>query len=228
MAAGQLTFADILRSDQLTFGATSTVGDILLSLIITFITAMFIYYIYKKTYSGVLYSKNFNITIILIALIVSMIMMGIHNNLALSLGMVGALSIIRFRTAIKDPKDVAFVFWAISIGIVNGVAYYRLSVIGSLFIGAVMLILPKRLEMLPPYMLMIKHQDSNEREIKRAIIKYCKKHRIRHRSSDENIDEIILEVRMKEKFQATLIKELKAIKGIKSVLIFSHEGELTE
>jgi len=224
----RLTFQDIFKSDQLTFGATLTSGDILTCFIITFITAMFIYYVYRKTYSGILYSKNFNITVILVALIVAMVMMGIHNNLALSLGMVGALSIIRFRTAIKDPKDVAFIFWAISIGVVNGVAYYKLSIIGSLFIGAVMFMVPKRLEITPPYMLMIKHKKSNENEIRRIIRRYCKKYKTRHRASDEIGEELIIEVKMKEKYQARLIREIREIKGIKSVLLFSHEGELTE
>jgi uncharacterized membrane protein YhiD involved in acid resistance len=228
MANGRITFQDIFSSNQLTFGATLTIGNIILSLLITFITALFIYYIYKKTYSGVLYSKNFNITIILVSLVVSMIMMGINNNLALSLGMVGALSIIRFRTAIKDPKDVAFVFWAISVGIVNGVAYYTLSLIGSLFIGAIMFLLPKKLVISSPYMLVIKGDDSNEQEARRIVAKYAAKSRMKHRASGQAGEEMIFEVRMKEKYQRLLIKELRELKGVKNVMIFSHEGDLTE
>jgi len=126
-----LDISQLLNIDQL---SSFSAVDILISLAITFTVSMFIFFVYKQTYSGVLYSKNFNITIVMTSLIVNMIMIGISGNIVLSLGMVGALSIVRFRTAVKDPKDTAFLFWAITVGIVNGVAFYELTLISSLFI----------------------------------------------------------------------------------------------
>ena len=101
-----------------------SVTQILISMCITVLLSMFIYWVYKKTYSGVMYSKNFNITIMLISTVTSMVMMIIGSNLALSLGMVGALSIIRFRSAIKDPKDIGFLFWGIAVGLSTGTGIY--------------------------------------------------------------------------------------------------------
>ena len=111
--------------------------QILLSLSVTFLMAMFIYFVYKRTYNGVLYSQNFNITLVMTAIAINSIVIGISGNLMLSLGMVGALSIIRFRTAIKDPRDTAFIFWSIMVGIANGVAFYQLSLIASVFIASI-------------------------------------------------------------------------------------------
>ena len=122
-----ITLSEVLTS-KLQFGITLTAADIIISLTITFLTALFIYLIYKKTYSGVLYSHDFNITLIIVSMVVAVIMIGISRNLALSLGLIGALSIVRFRNAVKDPKDVTFLFWAISVGIVNGVQFYKLSI----------------------------------------------------------------------------------------------------
>ena len=129
----QTMFAEAINQQGLGLGTNITIGAMALNLMVSFLLAGFIYLIYKKTYSGVMYNKNFSITLIMTALIVTGIMMTITGNLALSLGMVGALSIIRFRTAIKDPKDVTFLFWAVSIGIMNGVAFFQLSITLTIF-----------------------------------------------------------------------------------------------
>ena len=129
--------------DKLMIESTQSVIQIFLSLCITFIIAMFIYWVYKKTYNGVLYSKNFNMTLVMTALIVNALMIGISGNLVLSLGLVGALSIVRFRTAVKDPKDTAFIFWAISVGVINGVGFFELSIMVTLFISLVLFVLSR-------------------------------------------------------------------------------------
>ena len=135
--------------------------QILLSLSVTFLMAMFIYFVYKRTYNGVLYSQNFNITLVMTAIAINSIVIGISGNLMLSLGMVGALSIIRFRTAIKDPRDTAFIFWSIMVGIANGVAFYQLSLIASVFIAVVLWGLSRKVSFEPAYMLIIKYQDGD-------------------------------------------------------------------
>ena len=115
--------------------------QILISFIATVFLSLFVYFIYKKTHTSALYSKSFNITLVMIAIITAMVMMLIGSNLALSLGMVGALSIIRFRTAVKEAKDSAFLFWAIGIGLSCGTGVYLIALIGSIFIAIVLLLL---------------------------------------------------------------------------------------
>ena len=130
-----ITFRDIFSSSDLgTFGTPLTTGDIISSILFSVITGLYIFYIYKITFSGILYSKNFNITLILVAMVGSVIIMAVGGNLALALGMVGALSIIRFRTPVKDPKDITFLFWSMTAGIVNGIRFYKLSIISSIII----------------------------------------------------------------------------------------------
>jgi uncharacterized membrane protein YhiD involved in acid resistance len=143
----QTTFADVLQKSfiAMSMGATDniTTVNIIINISMSFMVGMFIYTIYKKTYQGVLYQRSFNISLVLASAITSMIIMTISGNLILSLGMVGALSIVRFRTPVKDSMDLVFLFWAISAGIANGVGYYNISITGSVMIAVFMLILTK-------------------------------------------------------------------------------------
>tara|TARA_Y100000310_G_scaffold339848_1_gene433836 strand:- start:3067 stop:3750 length:684 start_codon:yes stop_codon:yes gene_type:complete len=225
-----ITFRDIFASSDLgTFGTPLTTGDIVSSILFSFATGLFIFYIYKKTYSGVLYSKNFNVTLIMATMVGSVIMMAIGGNLALALGMVGALSIIRFRAPIKDPKDLTFLFWAITAGIVNGIRFYKLSIISSLMIGVVLLVLSKKLVIDRPYVLILKYSKVNTDELNSILKKHCKKSEIRNTTIDDlDNSERTIEVKIKEKHEDQLLKSLKEIKGIKKVMLFSHTGELSE
>ena len=225
-----ITFRDIFASSDLsTFGTPLTTGDIISSILFSFATGLFIFFIYKKTYSGVLYSKNFNITIIMATMIGSVIMMAIGGNLALALGMVGALSIIRFRTPVKDPKDLTFLFWAITAGIVNGIRFYKLSIISSVTIGAVLLVLSKRLTISKPYVLILKHSGIDNKKVNAILEKHCDKFDVRNAVIDASEGaETTIEVKIKEKHTDQLLKELKMVKGVKKVMLFSHTGELSE
>jgi len=131
----QFTFTDLLRnslSKSDFFGAISVV-DILVGLLFAFAISMFIFYIYRKTYNGPLYSHNYNVALVMMTQITALVIMTISSNLVLSLGMVGALSIVRFRTAVKDPMDIVFMFWAIAVGISCGASLFMISIVGSLF-----------------------------------------------------------------------------------------------
>jgi len=228
-----ITFRDIFQSSDLgTFGTPLTTGDIIASILFSLVTALFIFYIYKKTYSGVLYSRNFNIALIMGAMVGSVIMMAIGGNLALALGMVGALSIIRFRTPVKDPKDLSFLFWAITSGIVNGIRFYKLSIISSLMIGGALLVLSKKLIISKPYVLILKYSNidniDNDR-LNSILKKHCNKFEMRNTTIDDSGNaEMTIEVKIKEKHEDQLLKELKEIKGVKKVMMFSHTGELSE
>ncbi|MBM3200267.1 DUF4956 domain-containing protein [Candidatus Woesearchaeota archaeon] len=209
-------------------GGNITVPETIVGLCISVILAMFIYYIYKKTYSGVLYSKNFNMTLVFTSLVVTVIMMAISGSLALSLGMVGALSIIRFRTAIKDPKDVTFLFWAITIGVANGVHLYRLSIISSLFIGALMVLFSKNIGISHPFLISLKFTKLDEQKVDAICKKYCKKYHVRNRTLSDDGGDFTVEVIVKKDNQSELLKELKKIEGVKKVMMFSHTGELSD
>ena len=134
-------FLDLIKKGVVEeFTGTISTGDLFLSLIIAFICAIFITYIYKKTYTGVSYTKSFVLSIILLAMVTSLVIRTINSNLALSLGMVGALSIVRFRTAVKDPVDTIFMFWAIAVGIMSGAGLYLITIIACALLGLFYLI----------------------------------------------------------------------------------------
>lgn len=224
-----LTFRDIFSSNLGTFGTPLTVADIVIALLLSFVTGLYIFYIYKKTYSGVLYSRNFNVALIMGTMVASVIMMAIGGNLALSLGMVGALSIIRFRTPVKDSKDLTFLFWAISAGIVNGIRFYKLSVISSLIIGAVLVILSKRVAISRPYVLILKYSSIDDSKLINVLKKHCSNFEIRNTTLDESgTGEKAIEVNVKDKDTSSFLTDLKGIKGVKKVMLFSHTGELSE
>lgn len=134
-------FLDLIKKGVVEeFTGTISTGDLFLSLIIAFVCAIFITYIYKKTYTGVSYTKSFVLSIILLSMVTSLVIRTINSNLALSLGMVGALSIVRFRTAVKDPVDTIFMFWAIAVGIMSGAGLYLITIIACALLGLFYLI----------------------------------------------------------------------------------------
>ena len=218
----------IFSSDNLIAKNNFDALDIVFSLSITFILAMFIYFIYKHTYSGILYSKNFNITLVMSALIVNVIMIGISGNIVLSLGMLGALSIIRFRTAVKDTKDTIYIFWSITLGIINGVAFYNLAIVSTIFIAIVAILLSKTIFNKPTFMLILHYTKINKKNLDETINQYCPKIKQRSHSIDNNEEEEILEIKIKNNSSAELINKLKKIPGMHKCLILSNEGEIAE
>ena len=154
-------FRDLLKNSVLetSFVSSLNSSDIFINLLITLVIGIFIFYIYKKTFQGVLYTQAFNVSLVMVSLVTALIIMTISSNLILSLGMVGALSIVRFRTAVKDSMDIVYMFWAISVGIANGAGYFKISLIGSLFIAAVLIVLSRYRESSNPYLLIINYNQ---------------------------------------------------------------------
>lgn len=220
--------SQLFQFDKLLINTSFSFMQIFLSLAITFLIAMFIYYIYKKTYNGVLYSKNFNITLVITSLIVNALMIGISGNLVLSLGLVGALSIVRFRTAIKDPKDTAFIFWAISIGVINGVGYYELSIMATIFIALVLVLLSRSAAFEPSYMLIIKYPEGIYPQIEKVLEAEFQKFFIRTDSRKSDFTEKVIEVKMKAGNQEKALEKLRAIPEIQSCNLLSSNGEFSE
>ena len=159
---GRLGLQDIFKEGIFELGNFQNLSliNILIGLCITLIVALFIFYIYKITFQGVIYSHGFNTSLVLLCLVTCLVIMTISSNIVLSLGMVGALSIVRFRAAIKDPKDIVFMFWAISAGIASGAGIYSIALGGSLFIGMVLMIMSRRKFQVTTYLLIIKYEEN--------------------------------------------------------------------
>ena len=223
-----IDLSQLFAIDKVVLESAFSPLQILLSLSITFLMALFIYFVYKKTYNGVLYSKNFNLTLVMTAITVNAIIIGISGNIILSLGMVGALSIIRFRTAVKDPKDTAFIFWAITIGVVNGVGYYELSVITTLFITFVLFFLSRTNTYKPSYMLILKYKDHAYEEIEKILKKEFLQYFVRSDSRQGELTEKVVEVKIKGESPEKGLKKIRDTKGLETCVLLSSNGEFSE
>ncbi len=200
-----------------------TVERVCLSLILTFGITLFIFYVYRKTFKGVIYTRNFNIGLVLTGLVVTLVTLPISSNIALSLGMVGALSIVRFRTAIKDPADIVFTFWAISIGIISGAGLYMIAIIGSPIIGFFMFILNKvNFHTNDPYLLVTHYTSQAEKAVQKAL----PEHKIRSRTVTPSSVELMVEVRLKQKDAPDVDKLLK-IKGVTDASLVSYNADVS-
>lgn len=188
---------------------------------------MFIYWVYKKTYSGVLYSKNFNVTIVLVTMVTAMIMMVIGSNLALSLGMVGALSIVRFRTALKDPKDIAYLFWGITAGLSCGAGIYIIGIVGSLFIACILFLFSKNVYSETIYLLVIRGENINLDNIEKILNAHCKKYRLKMQNVIGDKMEVTFEVRLISDKDCGLLRELKTFDENLNVNLVSFDGEIS-
>lgn len=160
-----LTFQDIFKSDFLSSVDSISLVDIALALVLSFALGLFIFFVYKKTYMGVMYSSSFGVTLVALTMITTVVILAVTSNVVLSLGMVGALSIVRFRAAIKEPLEIAFLFWAIAVGIVLAAGLIVLAVIGSAVIGLILIVFVNRRSWLDPHIVVLRCDGAeSERE----------------------------------------------------------------
>jgi uncharacterized membrane protein YhiD involved in acid resistance len=229
---GRITFQEIIDSigleNVVQINQDLNIWMILINLTVAFILAMFIYFIYKITFSGVLYSKNFNITLVLVSLVTAAAVIVISSNIVLALGMVGALSIVRFRMAVKDPKDVGFLFWAITNGIICGISAYDLAVISVLFIGLVIFIISKKIRFTEPYLLIIDSKELDIQGIEEILKKHTLLYKIRSKIIEKDKAQLIAEIRIRKDKIKNLIDVIKELKDITFVKLVSYEGDLEE
>ena len=219
-----MTFQDIFKSSFLENIGSVNILDMVLALALAFGLGMFIFFVYKKTFSGVMYSSTFGVTLVALTMITTVVILAVTSNVVLSLGMVGALSIVRFRTAIKEPLDIAFLFWSIAVGIVLAAGMIPLAVFGSVFIGIMLLLMVNRKTYRNPYMLVI-HCENYESE--RAALDFVKKEVLRSALKGKTVQkdriELNLEVRMKEENTA-FINVLSEMQGVKDAVLVSYNG----
>ncbi len=200
---------------------TLTVERVVIALAVTFLVALFIFFIYRVTFKGVLYTRNFNVGLVLTSLVTALVILPISSNIALSLGMVGALSIVRFRAAIKDPTDIIFTFWAIAVGITCGAGLYMIAIVGCLMIGLFLIGLTRvNLKPSSPYLLVIHYNKEAEKKVQTGL----PKHKVRSRTVNGSGIELMVEVRLRDKEVGTVDKFLK-LKGVKDAALVSYNSD---
>ncbi|MCI1591378.1 DUF4956 domain-containing protein [Heyndrickxia oleronia] len=223
------TFNDIFKSSFLENTSSFSIIDSLIGIIVAFAVGLFIYMVYKKTFSGVIYSHSFNISLIIMTMATALIIMGISTNIILSLGMVGALSIVRFRTPIKDPMDLVYLFWAVASGILCGAGLIPLAIIGALAIGLVLIFYVNRLTVENPYLLIVKYTNEGiEKNIEEIVSKQVKKYTVKSKSvMGQDLIEITYEVRLKKEKDAQFINSIKRLDSVNSTVMLSYDGNFT-
>ncbi|SHI68563.1 DUF4956 domain-containing protein [Lutispora thermophila] len=220
-----MTFKDVFKSSFLEKAAEFSILDVALAMLLSFAIGLFIFYVYKKTFAGVMYSASFGVSIMAMTMITTLIILAVTSNLVLSLGMVGALSIVRFRTAVKEPLDIAFLFWAISAGIVIGSGLIPLSIVGSVFIGIMLLIFVNKKSNDTPYIIVLNlESDEAENHCMKMIKNKTKKSLIKAKTVSQNGIELTVEVRLLD-MSAKLLNELLTINGVKNACLVSYNGE---
>lgn len=220
-----MTFKDIFKSSFLEATTTFSITDTILALAFSFVIGLFIMSVYKKTFKGVMYSNSFCISLLALTLITTLIILAVTSNVILSLGMVGALSIVRFRTAIKEPLDIAFLFWSVAVGIVLGAGLLPLAIVGSIFIGITLLLFVNKDTKDNPYILIINLENSQiENSILSFVKEKCKKYIVKSKTVSVNGLEISLEIRLND-MSTEFVNTISNMPGVKNAVLVSYNGD---
>ena len=220
-----MTFQDIFKSSFLENIGSISAFDMALALFLAFGLGMFIFLVYKRTFSGVMYSSSFGVTLVALTMISTVVILAVTSNVVLSLGMVGALSIVRFRTAIKEPLDIAYLFWSIAVGIVLAAGMIPLAVAGSLAVGIVLLVFVNRKPHLNPYSVVLSCTGHESEQKAVAFLKNkVKRCVVKSKTAQKGQVELNLEIRMKED-NTDFVNELADMEGINSAVLVSFNGE---
>ncbi|MBP0974657.1 MAG: DUF4956 domain-containing protein [Oscillospiraceae bacterium] len=220
-----MSFSDVFKSNFLENVTSVSLFDMFLAIVLAFGLGIFIFLVYKKTYSGVMYSASFGTTLVALTMITTVVILAVTSNVVLSLGMVGALSIVRFRTAIKEPLDIAFLFWSIAVGIVLAAGMIPLAVVGSVIIGIILLVFVNRKSYKNPYIVVIRC-DGHESETKAKAYLEGKTERcvVKSKSAQKGFVELNLEVRLKDD-NTDFVNTLSNMEGVNSAVLVSYNGD---
>lgn len=222
-----MKFDDIIKKSVLSLDAFRSVSyiDMIIGFISSFAIGMFIYWVYRRYFRGVVYSYNYNVSFVLMTMITTLIIMTISTNIVLSLGMVGALSIVRFRTAVKDPLDIVYMFWAISAGIANGAKMYPLAIFGSLFIGLTLAWLSKKKTKQQSYLLIIRHMDEATDELRVQLRILDTK--LKSKTVRKDYTEMTLEISLRDDNTA-FMKVINDIDGVLESSLVNYTGDYAQ
>lgn len=219
------TYQDVFKSSFLENVNAIPVFDMVLAMILAFAVGLFIFFVYKKCYAGVMYSASFGVTLIGLTMVTVLVILAVTSNIVLSLGMVGALSIVRFRTAIKEPSDIVFLFWSIAAGIVLAAGLIPLAVFGSLLIGIILLIFSRHRSFDRPYILVVHCADSEAERASRSYVEArVKKLSLKSKSVAPGCIELNYEIRLKEE-DTGFINDLAAMPGVSHTVMVSYNGD---
>ena len=219
-------FTDIIKNRFLEEFTAITITDALVAIALAFALSVFIVYVYRMTYGGVSYSKSFAKCLIMLSMVTAVVILVISSNVVLSLGMVGALSIVRFRTAVKDPMDLAFLFWSISVGIICGAGLAQVAIILSVVITVGILVLDQMPVAKAPMILVVNADDLDAEEaIVAAAKQYVKHLQVKSRNMTDVSLDLVMELRTAE--GSALVRDVKKVAGVTAVSLLAHDGEVT-
>ncbi len=220
-----MNFNDIFKSSFLENITSVGILDMVLALVLAFCLGLFIFLVYKKTYTGVMYSAGFGVTLVAMTMITTLVILAVTSNVVLSLGMVGALSIVRFRTAIKEPLDIAFLFWSIAAGIVLAAGMIPLAVFGSVAIGIMLLVFVNKKSVTHPYILVLQCADYKSETAAAAFVNgQVNRFSVKSKSVQKGLIELNLEVRLKDD-NTDFMNALSDMPGVRSAVLVSYNGE---
>ncbi|MFI3231616.1 MAG: DUF4956 domain-containing protein [bacterium] len=219
------TFSDVFKSSFLDNITAISFFDMAIAIFLSFAVSMFIMLIYKKTYRGVMYSQSFCVSLMAMSLITTILILAVTSNVVLSLGMVGALSIVRFRTAIKEPLDIAFLFWSIANGIILGAGFITLAIFGSVVVGVLLVVFVNQKEKDAPYILVINCANHNsENNALRIVDEQSLFSNIKAKTVTDRGVEVTLELRLANK-NTSFINAVNDVPGVHSAILVTYNGE---
>ncbi len=219
-----MTFNDIFKSSFLESVTEFSLSEVLLAMLFSVIVGLFIFWVYKKTFTGILYSSGFALTLIGLTLVTTLVIIAVTSNVVLSLGMVGALSIVRFRTAIKEPMEIVFLFWSIAVGIVIGAGMIPLAVLGSVIIGIILIIFANRKNVESAYILVLNCENEEAENAAAELLKNTvKKYRIKSKTVNADGIELTTELKIKDDKMA-FVNRMNEITGVKNATLVSYNG----
>ena len=220
-----MTFQDIFKSSFLENVSSVSIPDMLITLVLSFALGLFIFLIYKRTFAGVMYSSSFGVTLLALTMITTVVMLAVTSNVVLSLGMVGALSIVRFRTAIKEPMDIAFLFWAIAVGIILAAGMFPLAIVGSLVIGLILVFFANRKPHVRPYIAVLQCADQEaEKQATGYLQTQVQRCTVKSKTVQPGQVEVNLEVRLKDG-NTDFVNALGDLPGVRSAVLVSYNGD---
>ncbi len=219
-----MSFQDVFKSSFLESVSSFSIGEVLLAMLLSVVVGLFIFWIYKKTFTGVMYSSGMALTLIGLTMVTTLVIIAVTSNVVLSLGMVGALSIVRFRTAIKEPMEIVFLFWAIVAGIVIGAGFLPLAIIGSAIIGLILFLFANRKRVESAYILVLNCETQEAEEHATDLVKKVTgKYRVKSKTVNAQGIEITTELKVKDETMA-FVNQLNAIPGVTNATLVSYNG----
>ncbi len=221
-------FSDIFKKDFLTAYTNGNVSVLQVTavLLITCVIACYIFMVYRLITRKTFYSRTFNISLAAIAVITAAIILAVQASIVISLGMVGALSIVRFRTAVKEPLDLVFLFWSIAVGICCGAHVSEIAIVLSVLLTILVIILDRLPVGRAPMILVVNLEDGkSEPDLLKKVSEFCKYHKVKSRNIAAGRCNMVVEVRSAKEYD--MVQAIESMKGVESVSLVAHDGEVT-